>query len=145
MKIYTIGFTKKSAREFFEALEGVDAQHLADIRLNNTSQLAGFTKKRDLEFFTERLTGLTYVEVPVLAPSKPIFDSYKADDNWDRYESDYIQLLEERRVEETLDLDIFLGGVVLLCTEPTPKWCHRRLAAAYLTEHLFEGAKTIHL
>ena len=145
MNIYTIGFTKKSAREFFEALEGVDAQHLADIRLNNTSQLAGFTKKRDLEFFTERLTGLTYVEVPLLAPSKPIFDSYKDDGDWDRYEADYIHLLEDRRLEETLDSDTLLGGVVLLCTEPTPERCHRRLAAEYLTEHLFEGAKTIHL
>ena len=145
MNIYTIGFTKKSAREFFEALEGVDAQHLADIRLNNTSQLAGFTKKRDLEFFTERLTGLTYVEVPLLAPSKPIFDSYKDDGDWDRYAVEYVQLLEERRLEDTIDRDSFLEGVVLLCTEPTPERCHRRLAAEYLTEHLFEGAKTIHL
>ena len=145
MNIYTIGFTKKSAREFFEALAGVDARYLVDIRLNNTSQLAGFTKKRDLEFFTERLTGLTYIEIPLLAPLKPIFNSYKAAGNWDRYESEYIQLLEERRLEETLDLDTFLGGVVLLCTEPTPERCHRRLAAEYLTEHLFKEANTIHL
>lgn len=145
MNIYTIGFTKKSAREFFEALEGVNAQHLMDIRLNNTSQLAGFTKKRDLEFFTYRLTALEYVEVPLLAPTKPIFDSYKDDGDWDRYAAKYLQLLEERLLEETLDRDAFMGGTVLLCTEPTAERCHRRLAAEYLVDRLFEGAQIIHL
>lgn len=145
MNIYTIGFTKKSAREFFEALSGVDAQHLADIRLNNTSQLAGFTKKRDLEFFTGRLTDLIYVEVPLLAPTKPLFESYKDDGNWDRYAAEYLQLLEERLLEKTLDRDVFVGGVVLLCTEPTAERCHRRLAAEYMADLLFEGAQIIHL
>ena len=145
MNIYTIGFTRKSAREFFTPLEGVDAVHLADIRLNNTSQLAGFTKKRDLDFFIERLTGLTYVEVPLLAPTKAVLDAYRADDNWDRYAAEYVQLLEERRLHETLDREAFLDGAVLLCSEPTPERCHRRLAAEYLTEHLFQGAQTIHL
>ena len=145
MDIYTIGFTKKSAREFFAPLEGVDALHLADIRLNNTSQLAGFTKKRDLDFFTERLTGLKYVEIPRLAPTKAMFDTYRDDGDWDWYAAEYVHLLEERRLDETLDRNVFLDGAVLLYSEPTPERCHRRLAAEYLTEHLFQGAQIIHL
>ena len=42
MEIYSIGFTKKSAGEFFGALKTAGIERLLDVRLNNTSQLAGF-------------------------------------------------------------------------------------------------------
>jgi len=44
--LYTIGFTKKNARQFFETLKTAGVKRLVDIRLNNQSQLAGFTKRR---------------------------------------------------------------------------------------------------
>ncbi len=51
MNIYTIGFTKKSAKEFFEILKKNEIEQVIDIRLNNTSQLSGFAKKNDLKYF----------------------------------------------------------------------------------------------
>ncbi len=48
MEIYTIGFGKKTAAQFFEPLKQAGIQRLLDIRLNNSSQLAGFTKRNDL-------------------------------------------------------------------------------------------------
>ena len=44
MTIYTIGFTQKSAEQFFEAIKKNNIELLIDVRLNNKSQLAGFSK-----------------------------------------------------------------------------------------------------
>ena len=87
MTICTIGFTGKTVQEFFEALQGTEAKHLLDIRLRNNSQLAGFTKKGNIEYFVERLTQLTYQELPVLAPEAEMFKQYKSDGDWEAYEA----------------------------------------------------------
>ena len=70
MNLYTIGFTKKSAEEFFEKLKGAGVKRIADIRLNNTSQLAGFAKQEDLVYFLKTICGIGYVHLPQLAPDK---------------------------------------------------------------------------
>ena len=145
MKIYTIGFTRKTAREFFEALDGVDARYLLDIRLHSNSQLAGFTKKGNIEYFTERLTSLVHVELPLLAPSESMFRRYRADKDWPVYEARYMSLMAERNVEEEVDRELFADGATLLCTEPTPERCHRRLAAEYVQQLIFPNAAIVHL
>ena len=111
MKIYTIGFTGKTAEEFFGLLNSTDAKYLVDTRLNNRSQLAGFTKKGNIEFFTEKLTGMTYLEMPMLAPEAEMFREYRKEGDWDLYESLYIRLLEERGVIESIDRDVLGDGV----------------------------------
>ena len=145
MKIYTIGFTGTTARDFFEKLRKVDARRLLDARLHNSSQLAGFAKKGSIDFFTEELTGLSYIEVPLLAPAEEMFKEYRNTKDWPTYEARYIGLLRSRRVETEIDVRLFDGGVVLLCSEPTAERCHRRLAAEYLRDNLFEEADIIHI
>ena len=145
MKIYTIGFTGKTAEEFFGLLNSTDAKYLVDTRLNNRSQLAGFTKKGNIEFFTEKLTGMTYLEMPMLAPEAEMFKEYRKEGDWDLYESLYIRLLEERGVIESIDCDVFGDGVVLLCSERTPEKCHRRLFAEYMKANGFPGVEILHL
>ena len=145
MKIYTIGFTGTTARDFFGRLRTVDARRLLDARLHKSSQLAGFAKKGSIDFFTEELTGLAYVEAPILAPSEEMFKEYRNTKDWPTYEARYIGLLRNRRVETELDAGLFDGGVVLLCSEPTAEHCHRRLAAEYLRDNLFEEADIIHI
>ena len=145
MKIYTIGFTGKTAEEFFGLLDSADAKYLVDIRLNNRSQLAGFTKKGNIEFFTEKLTGMTYLEMPMLAPEKEMFREYRKEGDWELYESLYIRLLEERGVTESIDHEVFEYGVVLLCSERTPEKCHRRLAAEHLQANGFPSVEILHL
>ena len=145
MKIYTIGFTGKTAEEFFGLLNSTDAKYLVDTRLNNRSQLAGFTKKGNIEFFTEKLTGMTYLEMPMLAPEAEMFREYRKEGDWDLYESLYIRLLEERGVTESIDCDVFGDGVVLLCSERTPEKCHRRLFAEYIKANGFPGVEILHL
>lgn len=135
MKLYTIGFTKKNAEQFFGKLKQAGLTKIIDTRLNNVSQLAGFTKKDDLRFFAKEILGVDYVHIPSLAPTKDILDAYKKDGgDWATYEQKFNSLIGSRHIESTLDKDT-LDGACLLCSEPTPHHCHRRLVAEYLREH----------
>jgi len=132
--VFTIGFTKKSAREFFALLQKAGVQRVIDIRLNNESQLAGFTKKEDLEYFLRAITGIDYVHLPVLAPTKEILDSYKNNKlSWQDYERQFLNLMMERRAESAVSRNE-LDKACLLCSEPKAEKCHRRLVAEYLRD-----------
>ncbi|HWJ48102.1 MAG TPA: DUF488 domain-containing protein [Candidatus Udaeobacter sp.] len=132
MKIFTIGFTKKPAREFFEKLRRPGLARLIDVRLNNVSQLAGFSKRDDLGFFCESILSIQYLHLPQLAPMQEMLDEYKKKrGDWSAYEAKFLTLMAERKVEEQLDRAMIDGGC-LLCSEPTPEHCHRRLVAEYL-------------
>ena len=148
MKIYTIGFTKKSAARFFEeVLEPSGAKRVIDVRIHNSSQLAGFAKAGktggDLAFFLRRICAMDYVYVPELAPTAALLDDYrKRGQSWSAYEQRYISLLDSRRAA-SLDPALLADGV-LLCSEAEPDHCHRRLAAEYF-QHRWGGVEIIHL
>ncbi len=145
MEVYTIGFTKKNAREFFGRLKQAGIRRLVDIRLNNVSQLAGFTKKEDLRFFLEEVCGAEYVHEPLLAPTQTILDDYKKrKGTWQEYETQFLRLMEERRIEHALDRSLLDRPTVLLCSEPAPDCCHRRLVAEYLRER-WGNLEIVHL
>ncbi len=145
MEIYTIGFTKKSAEEFFHALKKAGIKRLIDIRLNNSSQLAGFTKQDDLAFFLKELCDAEYVHKPTFAPTKEILDGYKKKKiTWEEYERRFKKLMTDRKLDEVIDKDLFNVPTVLLCSEPKPDKCHRRLVAEYLKEK-WEETIIIHL
>lgn len=134
MKIYTIGFTKKSAEEFFTKLCKAGVKRILDVRLNNVSQLAGFTKKDDLHYFAKAICGIAYVHLPELAPTQALLDEYKKKGgDWSVYERGFIELMTKRRIEETISREIFNEGC-LLCSEHKPHHCHRRLVAEYLRD-----------
>lgn len=132
MKVYTIGFTQKSAQKFFSLLRRADVKRVVDVRLNNSGQLAGFSKKDDLIFFLKELCGIDYVHVPELAPTKDILDTYKKHKgSWAVYEEEFLSLMEKRRIDEAVARDVVDQGC-LLCSEHKPHHCHRRLVAEYL-------------
>ncbi len=145
MKIYTIGFTGKTAEQFFGLLNSADAAYLLDTRLNKSSQLAGFTKKGNIEYFIKNLTSMTYEDMEALTPEKEMFREYRSEGDWDLYESRYLELLQRRTVAESADSRVFAKGVVLLCSERTPEKCHRRLAAEYIKANSFPCAEIVHL
>ena len=145
MTIYTIGFTKKSAKEFFEALRRSGARHLLDIRLHNTSQLAGFTKRDDFRYFLRQIANMEYHEMPILAPEDSFLNEYRKTGDWAKFEQSYLELIRQRQVERHIDPALFEDGVVLLCSEAEPNRCHRRLAAEYLTRSILIGANIEHL
>ena len=135
MKIFTIGFTKKSAETFFTRLQKAGVRRLVDVRLNNVSQLAGFTKREDLRYFTKTICGVEYLHIPELAPTSDILEPYKKQKNgdWPLYERQFRDLMRSRHIEETMSRDLLDGGC-LLCSEEKPQHCHRRLVAEYLKE-----------
>lgn len=142
--IFTIGFTKKHAREFFTILKEAGVATVIDVRLNNVSQLAGFTKKPDLEYFLQDLAGIAYIHKPDLAPTKEILDAYKKKDiDWTEYERQFRSLLIERRAENTLTPQL-ANRACLLCSEPKPEKCHRRLTAEYLRQK-WGNVEIVHL
>lgn len=135
MEICSIGFTKRNAESFFEALRAADVKQLIDVRLNNTSQLAGFAKKDDLSYLLERILGVSYVHEPLLAPNQVMLDEYKKNKgSWENYEIQFRKLMEEREIQHVLTPDRFTPRSALLCSELTPDRCHRRLVIEYLSE-----------
>lgn len=143
--IYTVGFTKKTAQEFFDLLRESGAPHLLDIRFNNTSQLAAFTKRDDLSYFLMQLLGMQYHELPVLAPTETMVKELRRTGDWAKYEREYLALLEQRQARRHVDSRLLEEGAVLLCSEASHRYCHRRLAAEYLAAAMTEPVQIMHL
>jgi len=134
MKVFTIGFTKKTAQQFFDALRQAGAKRVVDVRLKNVSQLAGFAKRDDLAFFLKQICGMDYVHLPDLAPTQEMLDEYKKlKGDWNTYEMRFLDLMSKRRIEERIPKEIIAEGC-LLCSEDKPHHCHRRLVAEYLKQ-----------
>jgi uncharacterized protein (DUF488 family) len=145
VEIFTIGFTKKSAAQFFGTLREADIEQLVDVRLNNVSQLAGFTKRDDLAFFVAELCRGEYRHEPLLAPTQELLDRYrKGGLPWSQYAEGFMHLLADRRVEDRLDRHLLKPRTALLCSEPTADRCHRRLVVEYLATK-WDGVVARHL
>lgn len=144
-EIYTIGFTKKGAEEFFSLLEQADIKRLVDVRLRNRSQLAGFAKRDDLRYFLGEIVGSKYQHNEKLAPTKELLDEWRDDSiSWNEYEERFKHLMREREVAEQLERESFWENTVLLCSEHEPEYCHRRLIIEYLDEK-WGNVEAIHL
>lgn len=132
LSLFTIGFTKKNAQNFFETLKEVGVKRVIDTRLNNVSQLAGFSKKADLEYFLKTIGDIEYIHILDLAPTQDILDEYKNKKaDWSIYEQKFLKLISDRQIEKKVSPDLIDGGC-LLCSEAQPHHCHRRLVAEYL-------------
>lgn len=144
MAIYTIGFTRKPAKDFFGLLRESGAMRVIDVRLNNSSQLAGFTKRGDLSFFLAELCDMGYLHELRLAPRKPMLDAFQDRTwTWEDYERSFLDLMAERKVEQSLSREL-VEDAVLLCSEAAARHCHRRLVAEYLAER-WDGVEIVHL
>ena len=140
--IATIGFTQTSAERFFDRLLSAGVKKVVDVRLHNTSQLAGFAKADDLAYFLNRIGGIAYVHEPLLAPTDAMFKVYKKDKGeWAAYETRFLDLMAERQIENRLKPEL-LDGACLLCSEAKPHHCHRRLVCEYLNDK-WDGALTV--
>ena len=145
MKLFTIGFTGKPARRFFELLAENGVQRVVDIRLRPGGQLSGFAKERDLAWFLDRLNGCDYVRLPELAPTEEILGDYRKNHDWLLYVKRFEALMDERGIPDSLDEVSFRSQAsCLLCSEPTPEQCHRRLVAERLAR-AWSDVEIVHL
>ena len=146
MAIYTAGFAEWTAEQFFGELKKSQVDQLIDVRLNNVSQLAGFAKRKDLEYFLKTICGADYRHEPMLAPTADMLKDYRSKKiSWLEYERLFMLLLAERRVESVLSRQIFEGNPVFLCSEHKPDHCHRRLALEYLQKCWGTVSTLIHI
>jgi len=137
--IYTIGYKGKSLATFIGQLREAGVDAVIDVRLRNTSHLAGYTRRDDLAFLLREGFSIAYEHRPELAPTPEILDAYRDDQDWAAYETRFLPLLEERSVEEVgREILARYQSPCLLCAEPEPSHCHRRLVAEYWAEHLPE-------
>lgn len=135
IRIFTIGFGETSAEKFFTLIESAGVRRVVDVRLNNTSQLAAYSKKEDLRFFLRRIGKIDYLHLPVLAPTQEMLDAFKKNKGpWDEYVIAFNALIKSRKIEKAVDPEILHEGC-LLCSEKKPAQCHRRLVAEYLQSH----------
>lgn len=135
MEVYTTGFAGKTAGAFFGPLRRCGIRRLLDVRLNNSSQLAGFTKRTDLPYFLREICGAEYAHEPLLAPTAEILADYRKNGgSWEEYERRFLELMAERRIEAVLSSALFALPTVLLCSETTAERCHRRLVLEYLRD-----------
>jgi len=133
--IFTIGFTQKTAEEFFRLLQEAQVQKVIDVRENRIGQLSGFAKYPDLAYFLDRICGIAYEYHPIFAPSAEIRTAYRQTRDWVQYEISYRELMARRLAVEQVDAASFEGRVALLCSDPEPEKCHRRLVAEMLAGH----------
>ena len=134
VNVSTIGFTKTTAEGFFERLLSSGVKRVVDVRLHNTSQLAGFAKADDLAYFLKKIGDIRYVHQPLLAPTDAMLKAYKKEKgDGSAYEARFLGLMAERQIENRLKPEM-LDGACLLCSEATPHHGHRRLVCQYLNE-----------
>lgn len=132
MKVSSIGFTQSTAESFFTRLQRASIRRIVDVRLNNVSQLAGFAKRTDLQYFCRAICNIDYVHLPELAPTAEMLDAYKkGGGSWPEYEARFVDLMAQRKIENIVPKDIIADGC-LLCSEARPEHCHRRLVIDYL-------------
>ena len=145
MSTFTIGFTKTTAENFFSRLNKAGVQQIVDVRLQNTSQLAGFAKASDLTFFLETIGGIAYRHTPELAPDEALFADYRKKGlKWDAFEPRFLDIMAKRKIEEQFN-PADLEGACLLCSEDTPHNCHRRLVVEYLEDRWGQSLNVTHL
>ncbi len=143
-RIFTIGYASRNAREFFTILKQAGIRKVIDVRLYNTSQLAGFAKRQDIEYFLQAIVGADYIHMPIMSPTKQLLNDYKKGlISWQQYETQFKSIIAQRQIEKHLipqDMDM----ACFLCSEATADNCHRRLAAEYLAG-LWPNISIIHL
>jgi uncharacterized protein (DUF488 family) len=144
VKLFTIGFTQRTAESFFTGLQQAGVRRVVDIRLHNTSQLAGFAKAADLEYFLRAIAGIGYLHRPDFAPTPEILDAYKkSKSGWEAYEQAFTALMVSRRMENLAEATL-RDNDCLMCSEPTADKCHRRLVAEYLCQQ-WRPLEIVHL
>lgn len=144
-RVSTIGFTKTSANSFFDRIKRSGTKKVFDVRLHNTSQLAGFAKADDLRFFLREICHAEYVHEPLLAPTDQMLKAFKRDKgDWSRYADQFLQLMTDRKIESRFNPNMFQDSC-LLCSEATPHHCHRKLICEYLNDKWHGSLHVKHL
>jgi uncharacterized protein (DUF488 family) len=134
LTLYTIGFTQKTAEQFFRLLADAGVTKVVDVRENRVGQLQGFARFPDVAYFLREIVHADYVHEPLFAPSPEIRKAYRSSKDWIQYESSFRELMRDRNAIESVNAEDYQGNAAFLCSEPGPEKCHRRLIAEMLAD-----------
>ncbi|MDX6479944.1 MAG: hypothetical protein QOG85_454 [Gaiellaceae bacterium] len=136
-RVATIGFGRKGAERLIELLNSAGVTIVVDIRRRPDGPLSGYARQRDLPFIL-RLSGIEYTHRPELAPPTELLDRYREEKDWDAYVPVFEELVLQSAEAKAAMKDVLaLPGVpALLCVEPTPEKCHRRLIVERMNDEL---------
>lgn len=148
INLFNIGFTQKTAEQFFSILRLHNIDCLVDIRLNPNGQLSRFAFEKDLPYFLDKLVnGCKYFHRVDLAPTKELLKKVRDKNNpmskdYKLFEIEFIQQLKEHsNIDNFVKQFGSFKNVVLLCSEPTVEKCHRRLVSEELLNKFPESIK----
>jgi uncharacterized protein (DUF488 family) len=148
INLFNIGFTQKTAKEFFGILKDNKIDCLVDIRLNPNGQLSRFAFEKDLPYFLDKLVdGCKYVHRVDLAPKNELLKEVRTkgaamSKDYKLFEKAFKQQLESvSKIENFVEQFKKYQNVVLLCSEPTTEKCHRRLVSETLLNKFSKDIK----
>lgn len=148
MNLFNIGFTQKTAKEFFGILKDNKIDCLVDIRLNPNGQLSRFAFEKDLPYFLDKLVeGCKYVHRVDLAPQHELLKEVRTkgsamSKDYKLFEMEFNQYLEKKsNIGNFVEQFNKYQNVVLLCSEHTTAKCHRRLVSDMLLNKFSEDIK----
>jgi uncharacterized protein (DUF488 family) len=134
MEIFTIGTSGRTAESFFETLEQAEVTSILDTRRHANSQLAGFAKADTLRFLSKRILRVPYFWLDALAPEERLLKEFKdASISWDEYELRYNRNLSSTDTS-LFDFKYWGERPVVLCSEYSAEFCHRKSAADFLVK-----------
>ncbi len=135
IQLFTVGFAGKTAQDFFQLLQTAQVETVIDIRQHREGQLSGFAKYPDLAYFLEKITRIGYSHESQLAPTPELLKTYREAKDWTAYEAGFLALMKDRGIPEAFDAAAWPPRAALLCSEPGPEKCHRRVVADLLAAH----------
>lgn len=148
INLFNIGFTQKTAEEFFGILKKNKIDCLVDIRLNPNGQLSRFAFEKDLPFFLDKLAdGCKYVHRVDLAPQNELLKEVRTkgsamSKDYKLFEKEFNQYLEKKsKIKNFVEQFKEYENVVLLCSEHTTEKCHRRLVSNMLLNKFSKDIK----
>ncbi len=126
--------SRKSAEEFFNKINENEIELVLDVRLHNHSQLLGFTKGTDLEYFLDKISSCKYVHDEIFCQTEKVLNEYrKKIITWEDFEKSYSELIEKRDMISLFNQKYgSFNNVLILCSGKSPETCHGRLLAKKL-------------
>ena len=137
--LYTIGFTKKTAEQFYNLIRNNGITTIIDVRLNNTSQLASFSKYPDIVFFLHEICNCKYISERFFSPEEKTLKDYKNNAiTWEEYVIQFNETLERRCIKDFISRNyskiVQNEKICFLCSEDLPNMCHRKIIADIFAE-----------
>ena len=78
-------------------------------------------------------------------PTSELLDTYRDTKEWPAYETGFLALMQYRGIPQAFDGSAWPQRATLLCSEPGPEKCHRRLVADVFATHWISQGHSVEI